>query len=150
MTTIQKRAVWSLLIGSILSVGIIVLFISKGVSTFHEELGMRIIVYALQIGALATPLVVTFMTRRKSTQAEIICDERDKVIEKKAVSVQLVAVIGSLVVWTIALTEAYWDEGEIPIAFPYLIFFSSLIVATIARSVGILLGYWRMEADVES
>lgn len=150
MTTAQKRAVWSLIIGTALSVALLILFISKGVSTFHDESGMRIAVYALQIGALSTPLFVTFIVGRRSAQAEIIIDERDKIIEKRAVFVQLTAVISSLVVWCIALTEAYWDEGSIPIAFPYIILFSSLIVSSLARSVGILLGYWRMEADVTS
>ncbi len=147
MTTTQKRAMWSLIIGLALSIALLILFIIKGVSTFHEDLGMRIAVYALQIGALATPLFVTFIVGRRLTQARFIIDERDRIIEKKAVSVQWVAVIISLVVWCIALTEAYGDDGAIPIAFPYIILFSCLIVSSLARSIGILLGYWRMEVD---
>ena len=71
-------------------------------------------------------------------------DERDRVIMGRAPVVQLWAVIISLAVWMIALTEFYWDGGQIPVGFPYLILFSTLIVSTVSQSVGILIGYWRM------
>jgi len=58
--------------------------------------------------------------------------------------VQLWADFISLVVWSIALTEIYWDQGQIPVIFPYLIVMSCLIVNILAMSVGILIGYWRM------
>ena len=62
----------------------------------------------------------------------------------RAPRVQWLAVIFSLVAWTITLTEVYWEQGEIPVIFLYLIFISILIVSTLAQSIGILIGYWRM------
>ena len=59
----------------------------------------------------------------------------------------MLAVIFSLVAWSIALTESYWDEGQIPVIFPYLMFMSTLIVSTLAQSIGILIGYWEMERN---
>ena len=71
-------------------------------------------------------------------------DERDKVIMGRAPVVQLWAVFISLAVWSIALTEIYWDQGHIPVIFPYLILMSLFIVNVLAQSLGILIGYWRM------
>jgi hypothetical protein len=65
----------------------------------------------------------------------------------RAPRVQWLAVIFSLVVWMIALTEGYRDEGQIPVIFLFLIFMSILIVSMIAQSIGIMTGYWRMERN---
>ena len=74
--------------------------------------------------------------------------ERDRFIVVRATKVQLLAVIFSLVIWMIGLTEIYWDQGAIPIVFPYLILMSTLIVSTLAQSIGILIGYRRGELRV--
>jgi hypothetical protein len=65
----------------------------------------------------------------------------------KAPRVQWLAVIFSLVAWVIALSESYHDEGQIPVIFLYLIFMSILIVSMIAQSIGVLVGYWRMDGN---
>ena len=145
----QKRAWWSLGIGVVMFIAILAIFITKGVSSFFEDLGMRLLVDALLIGGLASYPIILFLTRRRPGQAEVVLDERDEIIAKRAMLLQLWAVIGSLVVWAIVLTEVYWDQGGIPIVFPYLIFFSSLIVNFLAQSAGILLGYWRMGSHAE-
>ncbi len=62
----------------------------------------------------------------------------------KAPIIQLWAVSISLAVWSIALTEIYWDQGQIPVIFPYLILMSLFIVNVLSQSIGILIGYWRM------
>ena len=79
------------------------------------------------------------LTLRKQSQV----DERDRLILGRTPVVQLWAVIFSLVIWTIVLTESYWDQG-IPPIFMYLVFMSTLIVSAVAQSIGILIGYWRM------
>lgn len=62
----------------------------------------------------------------------------------RAPRIQWLAVVFSLVVWVIALTESYHDAGRIPIIFLYLIFMSTLIVSVVAQCIGILIGYCRM------
>ena len=140
MAPLQKRAWYSLAIGLVFAIALIVVFIAKGgTSTFKEDSGFRIIISVLWIGVLVTSLILTNLTLRKPGQF----DERDKLIMRRAPVVQLWAVIFSLVAWMIALTESYWDEGQIPVIFPYLILISTLIVSTLAQSLGILIGYWR-------
>jgi hypothetical protein len=79
------------------------------------------------------------LTLRKPKQI----DERDRLIIAKAPRVQYLAVLFSLVAWTIVLTEAFRDQGQVPIIYLTLIMISTLIISTIAQSAGILIGYGR-------
>ena len=144
MAPLQKRALYGLVFGVIWAIAIIVVFIAKGgVNAYTEDPGMRAILAALLIGGLIAYSAMMILTLRKPSRV----DERDKLIMGRAPKVQLWAVIISLAVWMIALTETYWDQGQVPVIFPYLIFLSTLIVNTLAQSVGILMGYWRMERN---
>ena len=141
MAPLQKRAWYSLAIGLVLAIALIGLFIAKGnVTTFDEDLGFRLIVYALWIGVPLAYLIVVNLTLRKPEQV----DERDKMIMGRAPRVQWLAVIFSLAAWIIVLTELYWDQGQVPVIYLTLIFISTLIVSTLAQSLGILIGYWSM------
>ena len=141
MAPLQKRALYSLGIGVVLAIALIMVFILKGdITTFDEDQGFRLIVYALWVGVPLAYLIVVNLTLRKPGQV----DERDKLIMGRAPNVQFLAVIFSLVAWVIVLTELYWDKGEVPVVYLTLIMISTLIVSTIAQSAGILIGYWRM------
>ncbi len=140
MAPLQKRALFSLIIGIIFTIAIILVFTIKGgVDTFDEDQGYRIIIDVLWIGALMASLLMTGITFRKPGQL----DERDKLIMVRAQKVQLLAIIFSLAAWVVSLPEIYRSEGQIPIAFLYLIYMSTLLVMTLSQSVGILIGYWR-------
>ncbi len=139
MAPLQKRALYSLGIGIILAIVLRIVFILKDVNTFDEDLGFRLIVYALWVGVPLAYLIVVNLTLRKPEQL----DERDKLIMAKAPRVQFLAVLFSLVAWTIALTEVFRDQGQVPVIYLTLIMISTLIISTIAQSAGILIGYWR-------
>ena len=140
MAPLQKRALYSLVIGVIFAIALIVIFVARGdVTTFHEDLGFRAIVYSLWILGLAGSLLMTKLTLRRSAQF----DERDKLIIDRAQRIQLLAVIFSLAAWNIGLTEVYYNQGHIPVIFAFIIFMSTLIVINLAQSIGILVGYWR-------
>lgn len=140
MAPLQKRALLSLIIGIIFTIAIILVFsIKGGVDTFDEDQGYRIIIDVLWIGALLASLLMTGITFRKPGQL----DERDKLIMVRAQKVQLLAIIFSLAAWVVSLPEIYHSEGQIPVAFLYLIYMSTLLVMSLSQSVGILIGYWR-------
>jgi len=140
MAPLQKRALYSLGIGVVLTIALIMIFILKGdVTTFDEDQGFRLIVYALWIGVPLAYLIIVNLTLRKPEQI----DERDRLIMAKAPRIQFLSVLFSLVAWTIALTEVFWDQGQVPVIYLTLIMISTLIVSTIAQSTGILIGYWR-------
>ena len=140
MAPLQKRALYSLAIGLVLAIALIVVFIAKGdVTTFDEDLGFRLIVYALWVGVPLAYLIVVNLTLRKPEQV----DERDKMIMGRAPRIQWLAVIFSLAAWVIVLTEAFRDQGQVPVIYLTLIMISTLIISTLAHSLGILIGYWR-------
>ena len=145
MAPLQKRAWYGLALGVVFALAIVAVFIIKGgVTAYNEDTGMRLTVSFLLVGFLALYGIVLFTTRPGRGQVKVVMDERDSAVVRRALYVQLWAVIISLVVWAIALTEIYWDQGHIPVIFPYLIIGSALIVNALAQAVGILIGYRRM------
>ena len=140
MAPLQKRAWYSFAIGLVFTIAIIVVFIVKGgIATFNEDQSYRIIVNVLWIGALLASLLMTGITFRKPGQL----DERDKLIMVKAQKIQLYSIMFSLVAWVVSLPEIYHTEGQIPVAFIYLIYMSVLLVMSLSQSIGVLIGYWR-------
>lgn len=140
---LQRRALGGLAIGLALTLSVLAVLIVAGPEAYHTDLRVRLLVYALLIGGLVGYLLLAVATRRDVRQGRLVIDERDEAILARAPAMQAVAVLATVVVWTIALTEAYWDRGEIPIVFPTLIFWSSLVMYLVAYPIGILLGYRR-------
>ena len=144
MAPLQKRAWYGLIIGIIFAVALAVVFIIKGgISTFNEDAGFRLIIDVLWVGGLVANLILVNLTLRKPG----LVDERDRLIMGRAPRVQWLAVVFSLVAWTIALNEVYRETDLIPAIFLYVIFMSVLIISTIAQSLGIIIGYWRMDRN---
>ena len=144
MAPLQKRALYSFVIGLVLTIVLIVILVAQGdITTFERESNLRFIIYAVLIGVPLIYLILVNLTLRKPTQL----DERDRLIIERSSRAQWLAVIFTLVAWTIALTEIYRDQGQVPIAFLKLIFTSTLIISTLAHSLGILVGYWEMNRN---
>jgi len=144
MAPLQKRALYSFVIGLVLTIALVAVLIVQGdVTAFERNLNLRLIMYAVLIGVPLVYLILVNLTLRKPTQL----DERDRLIIERSSRAQWLAVIFTLVVWTIALTEIYWDQGQVPIAFLKLIFTSTLIISALAQSLGVLVGYWEMNRN---
>jgi hypothetical protein len=144
MAPLQKRALYSFVIGLVLTIVLIVVLVAQGdITAFERDLKLRLVMYAVLIGVPLIYLILVNLTLRKPTQL----DERDRRIIERSSWAQWLAVIFTLVAWTIALTEIYRDQGQVPIAFLKLIFMSTLIIGTLAQSLGILLGYWEMNRN---
>jgi di/tricarboxylate transporter len=129
------------LIGLALAIALIAVFVTRDINTFDNDLGFRLIVYALWIGVPVAYLIVMKLSPLKKLRQ---IDERDKLIMERAPRIQWLAVVISLAAWIVVLTESYWDQGQVPVVFLTLIFISTLVVSTLAESLGILIGYWRM------
>ena len=144
MAPLQKRALYSFVIGLVLTIALVAVLIVQGdVTAFERNLNLRLIMYAVLIGVPLVYLILVNLTLRKPTQL----DERDRLIIERSSRAQWLAVIFSLVAWTIALTEIYRDQGQVPIAFLKLIFTSTLIISALAQSLGVLVGYWEMNRN---
>lgn len=144
MAPLQKRAYYGLVIGICLAVAILALFLLKGgVSRFDADQGFRLIIDVLWIAGLVTPLVLFWPI----TRSPVKFDERDRIIMDRSGRVQWLAIILSLAAWLVILSEAYHTQGLVPVTFLYIMFISILIVSTLAQSLGILIGYWRMDRN---
>ncbi len=144
MAPLQKRALYSFVIGLVLTIALIAVFVAQGdITAFERDPNLGLVTYAVLIGVPLIYLILVNLTLRKPTQF----DERDRLIIEKSSRAQWLAVIFTLVVWTIALTEAYRDQGQVPLTFLKLIFTSTLIISTLAHSFGILVGYWDMNRN---
>ena len=144
MAPLQKRALFSFVIGLVLAIALIAVLVIQGdVTAFDRDPNLRYVMYAVLIGVPLVYGILCDVTLRKPTQI----DERDRLIIERSSRAQWLAVIFLLVAWTIALTEIYHDERQVPVAFLTLIFVSALIISPLAQSLGILLGYWRMNRN---
>ncbi len=141
---LQKRALYSLVIGLVLTITLVAVLVAQGdVTAFDRDLNLRLTMYAVLIGVPLVYLILVNLSLRKSTQV----DERDRLIIERSSRVRWLAVIFSLAGWTIGLTEIYREQGQVPVAFLNLIFISILIIGMLAQSLGILLGYWGMNRN---
>jgi H+/Cl- antiporter ClcA len=141
MAPMQKRAWWGLSIGLLFGIAFIIIFFTMGgIEKFDENQNFRIIIDILAIGALVVNLIIVNVPLRKRGMA----DERDLKIIDWAPRVQWLAVIFALVAWTVGLTEYYHKAGQVPSVYLFIIFMSVLVVSTLAQSLGIIIGYWRM------
>jgi hypothetical protein len=141
MAPLQKRAWWGLGVGLAFAVAFVLVFVLMGgIETFDADQGFRIIIDVLWVGGLVANLAIVNLALRRPGQV----DERDRMILDRAPRVQWLAVVFTLVAWVIALTEVYHATHLIPSVYMYVIFMSVLIVSTLAQSLGIIIGYWRM------
>jgi hypothetical protein len=144
MAPLQKRAWWGLAVGFVFAIAFVMVFILMGgIESFDADQNFRIIVDVLWVGGLVANLVIVNLALRKPGMV----DERDKMIVDRAPRIQWLAVVFTLVAWTIVLTEVYHETNLIPAVFLYVIFMSVLIVSTLAQCLGILTGYWRMDKN---
>lgn len=127
-----------------IGVGLGVLVSIVGVSDFHEEESARLIFWLMLIVGIG--VLVTFWAVLKRRSGDVVADERDRAILARSFSVETMVVLVSLVGWTVVLTEVFWDEGAVPIAYLQLLFWTTLIGGALGRSLGIVLGY-RREID---
>jgi hypothetical protein len=147
-TTPLERLGWTgLWVTAAVGTGMVVLVFVNGATRFYEDDTSRGIFTVLLLVGIAVWTAAWWVVSRPRGSAVI--DERDRDILARSFSVESVVVIVSLVLWTVGLTEVYWDEGAIPIGYLQLIFWSTFILGAFGRSLGIVLGY-RREPTVDA
>ena len=143
MTPQQRRAWYGLAIGIVWTLSMVALFVIKGATAFDEDTGMRVTAYALFVAGILAYVAMMYATGWKMARDGVIMDERDRLILRRVPVYQMFAVLLTLATWMVALTETYREEGQIPIVFPYLIFYSAIVVNIVFASAGTLIAYWR-------
>ena len=143
MTPQQKRAWYGLAIGIIWTLAMVALFVIKGATAFDEDTGMRFTAYAMFAAGVLAYVAMLYITGWRMRRQGVIMDERDRMILRKVPVYQMFAVLWTLAGWAIALSEVYHDEGQIPVVFTWLMFYSAIIVNIVFASAGTLIAYWR-------
>jgi len=143
MTSLQRRALVSLVVGLVWTAVLVALFVSRGgVEAFASDDSTRVLLSVLFVLMLLfTGFFGVPWKARKGPGSDV--DERDLSVLQRATQAQLVAVMLTLAGWVIALTECYWDEGAVPVVWPNLMLYSALIASALGQSLGVLIGYRR-------
>jgi hypothetical protein len=143
MAPLQRRAFYGLIFGIVWAIAMVAVFILKGgASAFDTDQSFRLLMDGIWVGGLIVYLALFYTILRKPK----LVDERDRLIYDRSPQTQWLAVIFTLVAWVSGLGEGFRGQG-VPTVYRYLMFFTILSVSSIAGSIGILLGYWRMNRN---
>jgi len=145
MTPQQKRAWYGLAIGIVWSLALVAVFVAKGATAFDEDAGMRFTVYGIFAAGVLAYVAMMYITGWRMRRQGPIMDERDRMILRKVPAYQMLAVLVTLAAWSVILTEVYHEQGQVPVVFPTLMFFSAIIVNIVFASAGTLIAYWSDE-----
>lgn len=121
--------------------GMAILVLVFGVEGMQEESSARISLWLMLLVGVGVWTLAWYSTKRK--QGALVLDERDRAVLARSFSVESMVVLVSLVAWTVGLTEVFWDEGSVPIAYLQLLFWTTFIGGAMGRSLGVILGYRR-------
>jgi len=142
MAPLEKRAWYGLILGMVGIISVVVAFILYGgFNAYITERGLRIIVGLIILTEVAGYSVLMFLTRLRVSRTDVNYDERDSYIQNGALKLQLYSVLASVGIWVVVLSAVYGVYGQISGGYPYLIFMSTLLINTLAMSIGILYGY---------
>ena len=154
MTLLKKRAVWGLLIwGSALIAAYIIFFMGGGPRTFLEgdfRVALTRIVFT---AGFISYFILLYLTRRKSGSKEIVTDERDEWISKRAYSTGFYSLMVYVFLICLALYTYYkvhLNGVEMPIGWVWLLGITTYFMGFVSHAVATLILYERMSGDGES
>jgi hypothetical protein len=137
MTPLQKSAWCGLLVG-LAMIGACVLVIARaGPEVYFEDGDLRLLVLGFIFVAMAAWLQVVVRSARGDRQG---LDERDQRVLLMAPNIQTAAMLITIALWHVALTESFRGEG-VPTGYLSIVFWSVFLAFMTAYSGGILIGY---------
>jgi hypothetical protein len=142
-THLQRYAGWTLLEVGFLAALAAAIVVFHGPEAWWSRDSVRLTVTAILLVALGMYAVFYLAIRRLEAQGEALFDERDRVILNRSGVGAGGAMMGVMVVWMVALVEAYNDSGLVPSYYLYLIFWSLVMTNVIASLASVLLAYRR-------
>ncbi len=140
-TPLERLGWIGLGIAAALGLSLAVLVALGGAEGFFDDSPYRLVFWLLLMTGITAWFAAWYATKRRF--GGVVIDERDRAVLARSLSVESMGVLLSLVVWTISLTEAFTEDGAVPLGYVQLVFWSTLIVGAFGRSVGVVLGYRR-------
>jgi len=141
-TPMQRLSRLGLLVGGALSLGLAALVLYFGPERTMADTPVRVGFTLLLLAILALFGLLSLRLSMWMRQDGLV-DERDRAILSGSHGLRSVAMLVTLAVWMIGLTESYWAEGAMPLYWLYFVFWSVLVVSMLAFPLGILFGYRR-------
>ena len=148
MTREQKRIWLSLAIWGGVFVVCLAALLSRGASTYFEDNVLRSLILTAALIGLVLWLLMLYLTHEKKGE-RIVKDERDEMIAVKARKAALTSAQVYGVVWCIALTEAYFDQGAVPVALVFVVGMSTLVIPHLVHGITSLVYYAKMRGHGE-
>lgn len=141
MSPSQKGAWCGLLVGVVTLATTSAIICANGAAEYWENDDLRLLAVMIFIVGIAAHAVVSniFNIQAIWSKGE---DEREGAIVSRSSIVQPPAILITLALWLINLTERFHDQGAVPVVYLYLMFGSIILVMMISQSVGVLLGHW--------
>lgn len=140
-TPLQRIAWWSIGLGGLFTAAAVVLVLAKGAEATYESDALRITFTLLLLAVIGVVSMTAFWARAHVRREDGSLDERDKAILGRAPAVQAGAMLVTLAIWTVGLTEHFHEAGAVPLFYLYLVFWSCVVVDLLGLPVGVLLGY---------
>jgi hypothetical protein len=104
---------------------------------------VRLTVTALAIASIVVSAFVPMRAERWAHAEDGHLDERDRAILTAAAGGQAGAILVTIAGWMIGLTETFHEAGAVPVVHLYLMFWTSVVVSSLAWLAGIVLAYRR-------
>lgn len=154
MTQLKKRAFWGLLIwGIALIAAYIIFFMGGGPGTFLDgDLRVALTRTVFTAGFICY-FVMLYLTRFKSDRREIVSDERDEYISKRAYTTGFYVLMIYVFLICLALYAYYkvhLDGVDMPIGWVWLLGITTYFTGFVSHAIATLVLYERMSGDGES
>jgi len=147
MTPLERLGWTGVGVAGLLVAGIGILVATFGVAGFHDVPAARLAFWLMLMAGIGIWAGSWMLLRRR--YGATVVDERDRAILARSFQVESMVVLVSLVAWTVALTETFWETQCVPLAWVQLLFWTTFVGGALGRSVGIVLGY-RREIDADA
>lgn len=142
-TPLQRLSRRGLLVGAVLTAGLVGWVLYFGPERTMEDDGVRLAFTLLLLAILAVFGFLALRVMAWTRRADGVLDERDRAILNGSHALRSASMLVTLAVWMIGLVESYRPDGVMPLYWLYLVFWSVLVVSMLAFPLGILVGYRR-------
>jgi hypothetical protein len=154
MTQLKKRAIWGLLIwGLALIAAYAIFFMGGGPQTFLEnDTRVELTRAVFTVGFLCY-FILLFLTRIKSDSKELMKDERDELISKRAYSTGFYSLMIYVFLLCLALYAYYkvhLNGVDMPIGWVWILGITTYFMGFVSHAIATLVLYGRMSGDGES
>jgi len=139
----QRIAQQSLMGAGILAACAVFLVVMEGPASLQADRGIRLLTKLVAFAAFISATLPVAIATKRAAAGRLVIDERDQVIIERAPRAQSVVLLVMVVGGALALTEAFWSAGAVPVMWIGVLMWASLIGYGLALPVGLLLGYRR-------